>query len=166
MSLPAAKVRGRSPNPVTMVLSTSLLVALLDAILASMIYVVVLDLITVPRLFQGIAHAVLGQRAFDGGRATVAVGVIIHFCVALTWSTVYYLLWTRWEGLRRFRERKGALAVASIYGPCVWFVMDLVVMPFTQNRVNPPTSGLFWVMAVGHILSVGLPIVLTITPEE
>jgi hypothetical protein len=152
-------------HPLGLVLGAGLLVAILDGILASMIYVVVLQVITVPQLFQSIAHAVLGKAAFEGGMSTAAVGLAMHYGVALTWSLVYWLAWRRWPTLRRFRARYGAVAMALLYGPMVWVIMDLVVMPFTRNRVNSPLAGMFWVMLAGHVLSVGLPIAVTIHPE-
>lgn len=165
MPLPATSTGPGSRSPLVLVLTAGILVAILDGILASMIYVVVLQMITVPQLFQAIAHAVLGKAAYEGGMTTAAVGLAMHFAVALTWSTVYWVAWRQWPALRRFRAHYGALAVAAVYGPLVWFIMDLVVMPFTQNKVNPPSDGMFWIMAVGHVLSVGLPIAIVIHPE-
>jgi uncharacterized membrane protein YagU involved in acid resistance len=51
----------------------------------------------------------------------------------------------------------GALKVASWYGPFVWLVMSLVVIPLLLRR--PPTINFPWlVQLIGHIPFVGLPI--------
>ncbi|MEO8031604.1 MAG: hypothetical protein ABJC74_10295 [Gemmatimonadota bacterium] len=160
MPLPASH-RG---TPVPLLLKSAALVALLDGILATMIYVVVLQVITVTQLFQSIAKAVLGQAAYDGGLGTEAVGLVMHFSVALTWSIIYWLLWQRWAGLRRFRDRWGPIVVGLFYGPLVWVIMDLVVMPFTHNKPTPVSAGMFWVMLAGHVVSVGIPIAVVIHP--
>jgi hypothetical protein len=45
-----------------------------------------------------------------------------------------------------------------MYGPFVWLVMSLVVIPLLLRR--PPTIGFrWWVQFVGHFPFVGLPIV-------
>jgi hypothetical protein len=50
------------------------------------------------------------------------------------------------------------IKVASLYGPLVWMVMSLVVIPMLVHR--PPTIGTrWWVQFLGHIPFVGVPIV-------
>src|SRR4026209_1459696 len=44
------------------------------------------------RVFQGVASVPFGKGALDGGLATAALGVAIHFCVAMFWSAVYLLV--------------------------------------------------------------------------
>jgi hypothetical protein len=164
MALPAASTGENSGNAAALILRAGILVAVLDGILASMIYVVVLQVITVPQLFQSIAKAVLGKAAMEGGMTTAAIGLGMHIGVALTWSAVYLLAWRRWPALRRFRSRYGAVAVGLFYGPFVWVMMNFVVVPFTHNKVSSPLAGMFWVMLLGHVASVGIPIAVTIHP--
>src|SRR5258705_8802461 len=54
---------------------------------------------SIPRLWQGVAAVPFGERMLDGGAATVALGITLHFCVALGWSAVFLLLLTRWRWL-------------------------------------------------------------------
>src|SRR5579859_2315300 len=76
---------------------------------------------TVSRLFQGVASTVIGPRALDGGTATAALGVLMHFGVALAWSIVFLLIYSTVGGIRNaVRTRGGVFAVAAIYGPFVW----------------------------------------------
>src|SRR4029079_5259948 len=56
---------------------------------------------SVQRLFQGVAAVPLGPRAFDGGWTTACLGILMHVCVALTWSTVFFLLFERSAWIRR-----------------------------------------------------------------
>jgi hypothetical protein len=117
---------------------------------------------TVSRLFQGVAATLLGRGAFDGGTPTVLVGVLMHFGVAFGWSAVFLLLVI---GSRRVRglltSRYGTVKMASLYGPFIWMVMSLAVIPFLLQR--PPTIGLrWWIQLIGHIPFVGVPIVASI----
>src|SRR4051812_34521083 len=61
-------------------------------------WAIVLTLIygrSLARLWQGIAATLFGERMFDGGAATVALGVAMHFGVAFAWSAVFLLLLMR-----------------------------------------------------------------------
>ena len=50
---------------------------------------------------------------------------------------------------------------STIFGPCVWLVMSLVVIPLLRHQ---PTSITYrwWIQLVGHFPFVGLPIVASI----
>jgi uncharacterized membrane protein YagU involved in acid resistance len=52
-------------------------------------------------------------------------------------------------------------AVAAVYGPVIWLVMSLVVIPMLTHR--PPAINIrWWVQLVGHVPFVALPIVTLI----
>jgi hypothetical protein len=112
--------------------------------------------ITPLRIAQSIASGVLGARAFQGGYRTAALGVALHFVIALGAATVFNLTALKWHWLLEHAYLSGAL-----YGVCVFWFMQLVVLPlsaiaFKQNFAWP-------VVAAGllvHVLCVGLPIAL------
>jgi hypothetical protein len=114
---------------------------------------------TVSRLWQGVASVLLGSDALDGGRRTVLIGLLMHFGVAFTWSAVFLFLVLRWERIRGLlASHHGVLKVAALYGPFIWMVMSLVVIPALTHR--PPRITLrWWVQWFGHIPFVGIPIV-------
>ena len=113
---------------------------------------------TVTRLWQGVASTLLGKGALDGGLATAAVGVLMHFGVALGWSAVFVALFDRSRPIRDLlASRYGALKVASLYGPFIWMVMSLAVIPLLLHR-PPAITGRWLVQLIGHIPFVGLPI--------
>lgn len=134
-----------------------LLTGIIDGLFSSVLSVAFYDS-TVTRLFQGVASTLLGPAALDGGLKTAAVGVLMHFGVALGWSAVFLFLLNRSSWLRgALRSRYGALKVASVYGPFIWLVMSLVVIPLLLKR--PPTITVrWWIQLIGHIPFVGLPI--------
>lgn len=114
---------------------------------------------TPERVFQGVASTLLGPSAIDGGARTAVIGVLMHFGVALGWSAVFLLLYERLPRLRSLVQSPlGPLKVATVYGPFIWLVMSLVVIPLL---VHHPTviRPRWWVQLIGHIPFVGLPIV-------
>jgi len=117
---------------------------------------------TVTRLFQGVAATLLGAEAFNGGVQTFALGVLMHFGVAFGWSTVFLLIVKRAPWIRRLlNSRYGVIKVASLYGPFIWLVMSLAVIPALMYR--PPAINVRWlIQLIGHIPFVGIPIVATI----
>lgn len=103
---------------------------------------------TVTRLFQGVASTLFGSAG------TAPIGVLMHFGVAFAWSAIFLVLAALVPRIRRMNM----FLIAAIYGPLVWCVMSLAVIPLLTDR--PPTIGLrWWIQFFGHALFVGLPIV-------
>ena len=117
---------------------------------------------TVTRLFQGVASTLIGSDAMTGGMRTAALGVLMHFGVAFGWSIVFFVLVHRSRWIRDvLRSRYGAIRIAALYGPAIWVVMSLAVIPALVHR--PPTINFrWWVQLVGHLPFVGLPIAASI----
>jgi hypothetical protein len=117
---------------------------------------------TVTRLWQGVASVLLGAAAFEGGSQTAAIGVLMHVGVAFGWSAVFLLLVLSSSWLRDIlAEPYGVVAVAAVYGPLIWLVMSLAVIPLLTHR--PPAINVrWWVQLVGHVPFVALPIVAMI----
>jgi hypothetical protein len=135
-------------------------VAILDGSYAVIVYVWLLHLTTAARIFQGIASRLIGKGSFEGGAATVALGVLLHFTVAYGWTTGYYVALRTFAGLRGLVATLGGKVVAGVLlGAVVWLTMNFVVVPlFGGKSVSPPnwqfTSQLVW-----HMIAVGPPIV-------
>lgn len=121
---------------------------------------------TLLRLFQGIASTVFGSEVLEGGVPAALVGLAMHFGVAFAWSAVFLALVAALPWLRRtLASWPGVLAVAAVYGPAIWVVMSLLVIPFLTGR--PPTvTYRWWIQLAGHAAFVGLPIVATIARGE
>ena len=140
---------------------SGLLTGVIDGLFSSILSVAAYGS-TVARLFQGVASVPLGRAALEGGTTTAALGLLIHFCVAFGWSAVFLFL-VRSAWIRRILEtRYGVLKVAALYGPFIWMVMSLVLIPLVARR--PPTlNARWWIQFVGHFPFVGLPIVWSIS---
>jgi hypothetical protein len=117
---------------------------------------------TVTRLWQGVASVLLGAGAFEGGSRTAAIGVLMHVGVAFGWSAVFLLLVLSSSWLRDILAQPyGVVAVAVAYGPVIWLVMSLAVMPLLTHR-PPAINFRWWVQLIGHVPFVALPIVTMI----
>jgi uncharacterized membrane protein YagU involved in acid resistance len=113
------------------------------------------------RLFQGVASTAFGPDAFTGTALTIA-GVLTHFTVALTWSTIFLLAYDNWPLLPRIAaSRFGIAKIAAVYGPIVWMVMSFIVIPARTGR-PPAITYRWWVQFFGHMIFVGWPIVAMI----
>jgi hypothetical protein len=132
-----------------------------DGLFSSVLTVVVYHS-TVARLFQGVAGVLLGKEAFNGGTPTALLGLLMHFGVAFGWSTVFLLLVMRSSWIRGIVATPyGVVKVASLYGPFIWMVMSLAVIPLLAHR--PPAINIrWWIQLIGHIPFVGIPIVASI----
>jgi len=117
---------------------------------------------TPARLWQGVASTLLGRGAFDGGSSTVLLGLLMHVAVAFWWSAVFLFVVLRAGWVRDLLASPyGTVKVAALYGPCVWLVMSLVVIPILAHHA-PAISFRWWVQLIGHFPFVGLPIVASI----
>ena len=120
---------------------------------------------TPKRMLQGIAGAVLGAKSFDWGFATAAMGLAMHFLVALTATLVF------WSLSRRFPVMVDHAVLAGILFGVFWlFVMYRGVIPllaalrplYLDNVVQRPPPPLWPLPILVHMTCVGLPIALSV----
>src|SRR5574339_18275 len=52
------------------------------------------------QVLKGVASALWGRSAMEAGAGMAAIGLAMHFTVALTWTLVFYALWRRVAFLR------------------------------------------------------------------
>lgn len=142
------------------ILTTWLVTAAWDFLCASALSVFAYHS-TFSRLWQGVAAVAMGPAALQMGARGVVAGLALHLLVALTWSAVFVLTVTGSGALQRAITRpRGAVAVAAVYGPIIWLVMSLVVIPLATGR--PPAFGFrWWVQIFAHVPFVTLPLVFT-----
>ena len=113
--------------------------------------------VTPLRVAQSIASGLLGAKAFQGGYKTAALGVGLHFFIAIGAATVFCLTSSRLRWLVERPWLSGAL-----YGMAVYWFMQLIVLPLSAI---PFKRSFAWpIVATGllvHVLCVGWPIALT-----
>jgi hypothetical protein len=111
------------------------------------------------RLWQGVAFTLLGKDAMTGGMQTAAIGLLMHFGVAFGWTAVLLVLLMKSSWLRGVvASPLGVLKVAAVYGPCIWLVMSIAVIPALVHRA-PAFNARWVVQLVGHIFFVAIPMV-------
>ena len=112
-------------------------------------------------LWRGVASTAFGQHMLTAGALGVMAGIGAHLSIAFTWSAIFVGLLAVSAGLRRIVARPGgALLVACVYGPLIWLVMSLGLIPFLTGK--PPAFGFrWWVQVFAHIPFVTLPLVFT-----
>ena len=143
-------------RPLYRLIVAGIVTAITDGLFATI--QTVLRGVTITRLWQGVASVLLGPRALEGGTKTALIGVLMHIGVAFFWSAVFLLLRSRSEWLKRvLASRGGVFKVAAVYGPSIWLIMSLAVIPLLVHR-PPSITSRWWVQFFGHAIFVGLPI--------
>jgi hypothetical protein len=144
---------------VARVLAAGALAGALDGLFAVALAVWWRQRATVEQVFQGIAGALLGPSARDGGVLTAAIGLALHFFIATIWAAIFAVAALRVPAVSRaLRTTRGTYVAGAVFGPLVWLAMDFVVIPLSHARHTPPNTSGFWILLVGHIFVVGLPI--------
>ena len=108
------------------------------------------------RGLQGIARGLLGQESFEGGLATAALGLLIHFLIAFVAASVFYAASHRFSFLINHAITAGLLYGIAVYGLMYW-----VVMPLASFTVRHSISANI-IPALIHMFLVGLPIALVV----
>jgi hypothetical protein len=105
------------------------------------------------RVLQSVASGLLGPAAYDGGAPTAALGLALHFGIALV-ATAIYVLASRYLPVL---IRRPVLA-GSIYGFAIFVFMNWVVIPL--SRIGPRPFPAFVVLSTGllvHMFLIGVP---------
>jgi hypothetical protein len=106
---------------------------------------------------QTIASGILGVRSYHGGIRTAALGLVLHFVIALGAAAVYYL-----ASLKLTFLVSRAVLFGLIYGALVYLFMHIVVLPL--SAMPKGETPLVYVVTefVEHWFGVGLPIALSV----
>ncbi|MEP6975415.1 MAG: hypothetical protein ABI897_08155 [Spartobacteria bacterium] len=110
------------------------------------------------RLLQSVASGLLGAPAFEGGLPTAALGLFLHFCIALLWATIFYFA----SKATNFPARHPVVA-GLFFGMIIFAVMNLVVLPL--SAFPRKVSFQLVVLVTGilvHMFCIGLPISLAV----
>lgn len=107
------------------------------------------------RILQSVAAGLLGKASFEGGGTTAALGLALHYFIALSMSVAYYLVSARWP---RLQERP--VLFGGVYGLLLYGIMNYIVVPLSAAASG--SKDLLWIslsIAV-HIAFIGIPIAL------
>src|SRR5580704_8341835 len=83
--------------------------------------------ISATRIFQYIAAGLIGPQSTHLGAKSVALGVAIHYAIALTWTAIFYL-----ASLKIAMLTRRPVICGLIYGGVVYVIMNYIVLPLTR----------------------------------
>jgi hypothetical protein len=109
------------------------------------------------RMLQGIASGLLGKRSFEGGLLTAGLGLAIHFFIAFTAATLFYLISRKFKFLIEH-----AIVAGLLYGIAVYLFMYWVVIRIVFPNAHPSLSRDVTAVLV-HMFLIGLPISLIVS---
>ena len=116
---------------------------------------------SVTKLWQFVASGVFGQRAYSMGVSGALSGVIFHFSIMAVFSLLIYVLYKRIPLIERH-----PIILGLVYGSCIWFAMNLLVVPlsnagtgFVRMKLDMILSAGFAINFVVHMI-LGLLLVL------
>ena len=111
------------------------------------------------RIFQSVAAGLIGRpAAVAGGAQTAALGLALHFFIALVVAAVYLIAARYAEALWRRPWTFG-----SLYGVAVFGVMHYIVVPLSAaGGGGVPSFDLLWdgLSLVVHAFGIGVPVAL------
>ena len=112
-------------------------------------------------VLKGVASALWGRAALNAGAGMAAIGLAMHFTVALTWTLVFYALSRRITFLRT----APLWIVGPLYGVIVFCAMNYGTLPLLSwlrsfYLGTPPRwpGSMSWPQLYIHMICVGLPI--------
>ncbi len=108
------------------------------------------------RMLQGIASGLLGRQSFEGGMATAGLGLAIHFLIAFTAASVFYMGSRQFSFLTRHAVTSGLLYGIAVYVFMYWLVVPLVFVNARHSIARDVTA------AIVHMVLIGLPIALVV----
>lgn len=114
-------------------------------------------------VLQSVAGGLLGRDTYQGGWKTAALGLVLHFCIATIWATVYFAASRKLPLLTQ-----QAVLCGLVYGVIVYAVMYMIVLPLSAWHTkffNQPASVILTGVLI-HLFCVGLPIALTIRGRQ
>jgi hypothetical protein len=114
------------------------------------------------RVLRGVASALWGAPAMSAGAGMAAIGLMMHFTVALTATLVFYALCRRMAILRT----APVLIIGPLYGAIVFSAMNYGTLPLSSwirslylGTVPRWPGSMLWAQFYIHLVCVGLPIV-------
>jgi hypothetical protein len=107
-------------------LKSGLIVGLLDGT-AACVNAYLQRRVSPPAVFRYVASGAFGTDALKGGTDMVIWGLSFHFFIAISWTFLFYFLYTRIKLLQLNK-----FYVGIIYGGFVWLGMNFVVLPLSN----------------------------------
>ena len=111
------------------------------------------------RIPQSVAAGLIGKPSFEGGASTVALGLGLHWLIAIIWTAVYVF-----GGMRLLPVLlRKPVPCGLAYGAWIYFFMNWVVLPLSAMHTMPHfvPLGTWWTGLFVHVFGIGLAISLS-----
>ena len=102
-------------------------------------------------VLQSVASGLLGQRAYEGGAGTAALGALLHFAMMLVIAALFVGLRRTGPGI--VRERYAL--VGPLYGVAVYFVMNRIVIPLSAFPMKTDYIPATFLSLAAHMFFIG-----------
>jgi hypothetical protein len=146
--------RAPGAHPTLFVLAGGLVAGTLDIVYACVFWATKAG-VPARRILQSVAAGLLGESSFEGGAATAALGLALHFLIATSMSAAFFLVARRWTVLWRRPVPYGAA-----YGLLLYGIMNYVVVPLSAAGGGPKDPLWITLSIAVHVLLIGIPIAL------
>ena len=137
MSAPAERPAERHVSPWAYVLAGGLIAGTIDIVYACTFWAIKRQ-VPPQRILQSVASGLLGKASFDGGVATAALGLFLHFFIATSMSVTYWLVARRWPLLSR-----RPVPCGMFYGLLLYGIMNYIVLPL--SAFGPTSKDPLWI---------------------
>jgi hypothetical protein len=108
-------------------------------------------------ILQHIAGGIFGSRSYQMGTRSAAIGFALHFTIAFTAATIYYLASRKMPALIEH-----AVVCGLLYGESVFLFMYFLVLPISALGPAQFNIATYITGPLGHAFLVGLPIALSV----
>ena len=105
-----------------------------------------------------IAAGLLGRQAIHGGPGTYVLGVSLHFFIAFSAATVYYVLSRKLPFMTEY-----PVICGLCFGAWVELFMNLIVLPLSGLHATGPFTLRYLLEGLAtHMVNVGVPIAFSV----
>ena len=144
-----------SPRQFRLVLIGGLVAGALDILFAMTFWAIKADVPPV-RVLQSVASGLLGrEHAIAGGAPTAALGLLLHFFIAISMSLTYFAVARKWPFLWRRPWVAGPL-----YGILLYVIMNFVVIPLSAASTGSRDPLWVGLSVLVHMTLIAMPMAL------
>jgi len=144
----------KTASPFKSILWSGLVAGILDSIAGIIVYYLYFGLNPL-QVLQFIASGIYGPTAINGGFYMIMAGTFFHFLIAYICAIIYFIIYPKISFLIKYKVISGLL-----FGLGIWFVMNLLILPYSNIPKSPFDFSLAFIGIVWHMILVGLPIAM------
>lgn len=134
-------------------LKAGLLVGTLDITSAFIYYFIRTGQPTVLNVLNYVASGLFGKAALTGGIGMQLAGLLLHYCIAFSFTIFFFWLFSRVKILSENR-----LLTGIGYGIFIWLVMNLIVVPSSKIGTRPFVLLNALINVLILIICIGIPL--------